>query len=398
MSSHDAARRVWIGLLVCSLAAFSPAAPPVSAGPTTEDEDADAIAGRQDPYDPIIDLRKVEYIPESAAKSKKRTLRFTFNVAPDVPKDAKINFELEYKALPFESTNFVLEGQNRRGLVLEWSPKKELAIDEYFLRVRMFLNDQTPAVRKAIEQKPAKFPKEFEPWPWLYFDTPVKVGTEAELLEQKNAICDLYGKYMDRLVANYSEFQEAMDKVAAGEAAVNGTSLDQAKFEKIVVDWREKQGKLQEEIQNLVIDNPVVAATSETAYRYLSDLGCMVSKAGHQRQKAVTDKYGVAEIRPKKVNPFFNPSYRYAAGKEALNKQLERIETIVCAHLLEETEGDAAAQDGSKAGAKKDGEKDGAKKDGAKEDGAKEDGAKEDGAKDDAKEPSSKRKPTSSKK
>lgn len=356
----------WIGLVVFVLV-FKTSTPGVLG--QEQEKDPDAIEGRQDPYDPIIDLRKVEYIASSAT-TKKKAIRFTFNVHADVPKGAKINFELEYNALPFENINFVLEGQKRRGLVFEWSPKKALAIDQYYLRVRMHLNDQTPAVKKSIERKPRKFPKALEPWPWLYFNNPVKIGTEADLLAQKNAMCDLYGKYMDRLVANFAEFQKTVDKVKAGQEAANGTKLDEKKFEKIIVAWRNKQGKLQQEIQDLVIDKPVFASNSPTAYRYLTDLGRMVSKSALRSQKEVTDQYGVAEIRPKKVHRYFNGVYRYAAGKKQLNDTLGRIENIVCAHLLveEDAEGDPAAKDGAK---KDDPKKGDAKKGDPKKGGAK---------------------------
>ncbi len=344
---------------------------------------------KEEPYEPVIDLRKVVYIPAASAKSKKRTLRFTFNVAADVPKGAKINFELQYNALPFDSTNYVLVGQKRRGVVFDWSPRKKLAVDEYYLRVRMHLADQTPVVRKAIGRKPRRFPKEHEPWPWLFFNMPVKVGTKAELVEQQNAICDLYAKYVDQLVTNYAEVMEMTDKVKAGKEAVNGASLDEKKFEKLIVAWRNKQGKLQQEIQDLVNENPVFAMKSPTAYRHLNDLARMVSKAGLKSQLAVTKQYGVAQIRPKKVHVFFNGSFQWAAGKEALNNKLETIENLICAHLLpaEGAEGDAAAQ-----GASKEGAKGGKKKDDPKAGGAK------NSAKGAAKKTSSKKKSSSKKK
>ena len=101
----------WIGLLVTSLV-FGPPTPGLAGQEQDEDDEG------QDPYDALVELRKVDYIPASA-KNKKKTLRFTFNVAADVPKGAKLNFELQYRALPFDNTNFVLKGQKRRGLVFE---------------------------------------------------------------------------------------------------------------------------------------------------------------------------------------------------------------------------------------------------------------------------------------
>ncbi len=353
----------WIGLLVTSLVIGPPTPGLVGQEP---DEDADS----EEPYEPVIDLRKVVYIPAASAKSKKRTLRFTFNVAADVPKGAKINFELQYNALPFDNTNYVLEGQKRRGVVFDWSPRKKLAVDEYHLRVRMHLADQTPVVRKAIGRKPRRFPKDHEPWPWLFFDMPVKVGTQAELVEQQNAICDLYAKYVDQLVGNYAEVMEMTDKVKAGEEAVNGASLDEKKFEKLIVAWRNKQGKLQQQIQDMVITHPVFATLSPTAYTHLNNLGRMVSKAGANSQKEVTTQYGVAEIRPKKVHRYFNSFYKWKIGKTQLEGTLEKIERLACAHLLppegaEGAEG-AAAQGASKDGAKKDDPKAGGAKKSAK--------------------------------
>ena len=253
-----------------------------------------------------------------------------FNLAPEVPKGAKIYFELEYNALTLEEVEYALKDENRRNLAFTWAPKQRLAVGEYFFRTRMPLRDQAPAVQKALKENKKRFPPENEPWSCYYPKESLQVGGAIEEAAEKKAICESYSRFIEKLINNMDEFKEKMDKVNDGQELVNGNTLDVEKFKAFIIGWRKKQGEVQKEILDFQVKEPALFQNSITAFANLRELGQMVSKRSYQIQKEVTTKYKVEEINPKETHQYFDRATRFKADVDGLKRKMDNVLRLTC--------------------------------------------------------------------
>ncbi|HVR76327.1 MAG TPA: hypothetical protein VMT52_18505 [Planctomycetota bacterium] len=321
-------------------------------GPVTGQEEGDSpedpvpeAPAKPPPFEVLLELSGVQYIPP-AKEGGEQTLVMKFDLSPDVPRGAKLNVVVEQYGLPVEeaTTWYTLKDENRRGLSHSWKPKARLPTGEYFLRVHCRLEEQLPAVQRAIKGKPERFPLIEEPWSWYYIQMPLKVGSPEEEAREAEELCNIYTGFMDRAIDNMVDFIETMEAVKAGDDYVNGKSLDTAKFEAYVLEWRKKQGELQKDIVEFGRKEPVMIQKSATAYTHLVMLGRMVSARSVKVQNEVTDQYKVGVINPAS-HKYFDRSFRYKADLPALQSRLDTLRRLLnCPEEGEESEpGEAEA-------------------------------------------------------
>jgi hypothetical protein len=365
-------------LVPCALAAQEPESPPAKKPentPAKKPEDApakkpeDAPVTRED-YDQYVFLSKASYLP-AKTKTGKQSLELTFDVSPDVPRGTKINFELEYLGAPAANVDYTLASEKRKGLTFTWELDRKLVLDEHFLRTRIYVEEQTPAVR-ALFAKSQKLPEKHTPFPWYYMRQPIRIGTAEELKVEKRDIYETYSSFIGRLVKTKQEFEQMMLEVKEGKKLVKGDALDVAAFTEAVVEWRKKQGELQKEVADFPVTYQSFYQKSQKAHQLLSDVGKMVSKAAVRLQKEITTQYGVADINPP-AHASFNSTYRFRVDSDALNEKLDQIDELVPSPEAAPAEA-AAGAEGTAAEKAESGKGDGSK--GGKADGSKGDGGK----------------------
>ena len=99
-------------------------------------------------------------------------------------------------------------------------------------------------------------------------------------------------------------------------------------FTKYVVDWREKQGKLQESIQFWPLRDPSILSRANEAYVGVRNLAAMVSKASKKRVDVFVAVNALGKFKPKS-HKFYNARYRYKTDKASLNAVLNRIAVLL---------------------------------------------------------------------
>ena len=332
-----------IHLLSCAIAAILSWAPAWSEEPAQPPEKAEAgqeeapvapeakAAPKTAGFVKYMEFLGSKYIaPEKPGDGQ--AVEVKFNLSTDIPKGTKINFIFEFNAVEIGNMDYVLKDENRKDVTVLWKPKTKLATGDYFLRTKIVLKDQTPAVAKIFRDRAKRFPPEDEPWTWYFANEKtesIKVGAVMDAATEQKAICEAYTAMMDELVANLGEFVAKMEKVKKGEELVNGGALDVEKFTAYVGDWRKKQGQTQFKITMFQVEEPDLFQKSMTAHANLLDLGRMVSKRAWQVQGEVLKQYGVTKV----INPSpkgFDRVIKYATHAEALNARMDKIHGLVC--------------------------------------------------------------------
>jgi hypothetical protein len=304
------------------------------------------VAGRVSPQDDekferFLDLVESKYVP--APPGGKQTIKFKFNLSPDLPDGTKIVLQLLYGGLPIDGEQAILEvkGRQRTGVTFDFQPKKPLGPDDYHLQVTLDLKEQEAGVRKQLDAKPKVFPPRLNPFIYPFYEAAkeIKLGTEEERKAYREAICKEYRAFIDELIANWAEFSDTLEKVRAGEKHVKDGAVDDKALAKFIKDWRKKQAKTQKAI---VVDFPEAKFTmvnqSRTAHLNLIRLAQMVSKRAWALQTEVEKQYGLKPINPApdpkdksdEVLNHFNRFYRGKVDSEELNRLMGRIEELVC--------------------------------------------------------------------
>ena len=303
-------------------------------------EEQDDDESMELPYKQYVFVKKLKYMP-AKGPSGKQTLEFRIDLAPVIPKGTKINFELEYNARSVTNMTYTLKDERRRNLVFTWPLMEKVAFDDYFLRSRIYLEQQTPAVQQFFKGRAKLFPIESKPWPW--FLGPVAMGTAEERQQEKQAICALYNDFIGKFVENLTEFKELLDSVKDGKKYVDeAEKLDLEKFTEAIAAWRTKQAEVQRSIA-IPGENAALYNKSMTAHRLVAQLGQMVSKQSLRDQEEVLAKYGVKQP----INPpvqYFDHLYRFKLSREEMNRKVERILDLVCPEELEAPEEDPPAK------------------------------------------------------
>jgi len=294
-----------------------------------------AQEGQKATHAQLVELVGSKYIPPKGADGQ-QILELKLNVHPDVPTGAKLNFELEYQSLPVKgASDFVLKDKRRKGVLFVWKQQSRVPADTYYLRVRMYLVDQSPEVREELLKKTKSFPPEADPWSLYFFKQPIQVGTEEEVLAEKLAACTAYEDLCYALVDQMGVFVKLADAVKAGEKAVQGGQLDVPKFTELLVAWRKEQGELQKAILRFPEDHLAFFQKFRTAHLNLQQLGKMVSKHSWTLQNGVTKQYGAVTINPVS-HPNFDRGFRFRVSSQHLTDKLNQILDLVCPPPLEE--------------------------------------------------------------
>lgn len=315
-------------------------------------------------YRPYLELIGSQYI--AAPKGGKQTLKLKMDFSADLPLGTRIQMDLVHNGLPLigETVFFTFKTSKRKGFIYEWTPKKPLGVDNYYLRVQVDLLDQIARVRKEFAGKEKIFPPKANPLVWLYGQEKyaIKVGTEAELQAQKEMMCTVYTDFINELADNWNEIKNSMDAVREGKKFSNAGVVDRKGLENFIRKWRRKQGAIQKGILRDFPDKwPAVHSKSLTAHANLLRLGRMVSKRSVSYQRALEK-----ELRLQRINPllntkdkedavlqFFDYGYRYKVSKESLNRTMDNIYRLVCPESEEEEEESAPPPAEAEAGSGK---------------------------------------------
>jgi len=331
--------------LTCFLIAIFSCCPGVS----QEDPNEDVA------YRPYLELVSSEYAP--APKGGKQTLKLKLNFSADLPLGTKIQMDLVHNGLPLigESVFFDFKTAKRKGFIYEWTPKKALGVDNYYLMVQVDVFNQVAKVRKEFATKSKIFPPKANPLVWLYGQEKyaIKVGTEAELHAQQEMMCTVYDDFINELAGNWNDLKKTLDAVREGKKYSNAGVVDQKALEEFIRTWRRKQGSTQKGILRDFPEKwPAVHSKTLTAHANLLRLGRMVAKRSVGYQRDLEKELQLSRINPRlntkdkedAVLQFFDYGYRYKVSKDSLNRTMDNIYRLVCPEEEEEDAGAAPAE------------------------------------------------------
>lgn len=281
-------------------------------------------------WEPYLELVECKYLSPSTPEEG-QVVELKFNLSTDVAKDTVITFALNYLGNTYVETDYRLESEVRKGLVLKWKAPMRLVTGDYFVSTRIQIDKQKPAVLKHLRKMAKRFPPEYEPWQYLYMkEGHIVVSGELEERAEKEELCAKYTAFLEELVENMNEFVDQMEAAKEGKAFVTaGGSLDVQKLTDFIVAWRKKQGETQRKILLFQDTDRGLYLKSGTAHVNLLELARMVSKRSWQLQNEVTEKYGVKPINPA-ADKFFDRNYRYRVDADALAKRYEKVLSLAC--------------------------------------------------------------------
>ena len=180
-------------------------------------------------YKPYMELVSSQYV--AAPKGGKQTLKLKLDFSADLPLGSRIQMDLVHNGLPLlgETVFFDFKTAKRKGVIYEWTPKKSLGVDSYYLRVQIDLLSQVAKVRREFALKEKVFPPKANPLVWLYGQEKyaIKVGTEAELVAQQERMCTVYDDFINELVGNWNDLKKNLDAVREGKKYSNAGVVDQ---------------------------------------------------------------------------------------------------------------------------------------------------------------------------
>ena len=319
------------------------------------------VAGQDDPnedvqYKPYMELVSSQYL--AAPKGGKQTLKLKLDFSADLPLGTKIQMDLVHNGLPLIGETVFLDFKTakRKGFIYDWTPKKSLGVDNYYLRVQVDLLSQVAKVRREFALKEKIFPPKANPLVWLYGQEKyaIKVGTEAELQAQQEIMCTVYDDFINELAGNWNDLKKTIDEVREGKKYSNAGVVDQKALEDFIRKWRRKQGSTQKGILRDFPEKwPAVHSKSLTAHANLLRLGRMVAKRSVSYQRDLEKELQLQRINPRlntkdkedAVLQFFDYGYRYKVSKDSLNRTMDNIYRLVCPEEEEEEAG-AAPEEG----------------------------------------------------
>lgn len=302
----------------------------------------------------ILNIKVVKAAGKKAGKKKKRkkgkkasirkgqkTIEIVFNVNPDVPKGAVLQFELEYRGLPFgQPKSYKFKSENRSNLKLSWTPNSRLPVDEYRLWTRMPLALQSGSVKKIIKKNTKAWPEKDEPWVWYYLDKPFQIGTQADAAIEKEEIKKYFHESCDKFVELNGEFIDLCDSVEAGEKFVSGGSLSTEELSEAVIAWMKKMADIQKSNAGYRQKEPGLYSKSEKAHYLLKTLGQMVAKRCYrQKLKGTLLKYklGMKDLKLVGVEGF-DSGYRGRTQVQDLQRKYEDLAELT--GFIEDLEGE----------------------------------------------------------
>ncbi|MBI4586486.1 MAG: hypothetical protein HY717_20945 [Planctomycetes bacterium] len=277
-------------------------------------------------YGKIVELLTLKAAP-AKDNPKLTTIEIVFNLSPDLPKDVKMEFELEYQSEELEKAYFQLKDENRKNLKLSFTPKTRLAVDEYFLRTRVRLDQQAEAVKEAILKKEKVFPPDQEPWPMYYPDKPIKVGSKKDKEAEDQEVKEYFQRSCDALMELSNEFMEAMEAMDKGEKFVSEKKIDQKPLVDFILGWMKKMGEQQAALENYAKAEPALVRKRPVAYGYLGELGRMIAKRCYRDTlPKILAKYGsnLANLKITADKNFIS-SYRFRVRPVDLENKYKEI-------------------------------------------------------------------------
>jgi hypothetical protein len=295
-------------------------------------------------HERVVDILKMQPVKD---KDGHQAIQIQFNLHPQVPKNAKVEFELQYQALEFDFYHYILKDENRKNLKIEWKPKYRLPVDTYFVRTRMPLVLQDAAVAKEIEKRDKVFPKDSEPWSWNYPDLPIEIGTKEDLEAELKAVKDYFKAQTDKLVESSNAFMDEIESLEKGDKYVKGGKVDTVELGKFVEDWMKKHGEIQQAVAEYEKKELGLFLKHQAAHFELQLLGRMMARRCYNRALvAALDKRKVALADLKlKGSPSFDINYRGSVTPAELQRKLERIFELAGLAESEDAGAGAAADD-----------------------------------------------------
>lgn len=278
-------------------------------------------------YDKIVDITGIDL---QSSSPRRKVIEISFNLHPQIPSGATIEFELEYQALPFDHAQFTLKDEKRRNLKLSWTPKHHLPVDTYFVRTRMPLDAQTAKVVAELTKRQKIFPPDSAPWSWHYPEFPVKVGSPEDQAAETAAVRSYFKTQAGRILALYKDFKAVTTALEEGKDYVSGTKVDTPKLSSFVNKWMSEFGTLQRELKDYELREPGLYRKMALAHFNLAQLAQMVGRKCYKQDLgAALEKYkmNVADLRLK-GDRNFDPNWRYRVKPESLNAKYGRIRDL----------------------------------------------------------------------
>jgi len=283
------------------------------------------------PYESMVEILKVDAQP-SQKDPKRTSLILQFDLLPDVPKGAKIEFILKLLRtdLPIESFFFTLEDEQRKGIKRMWTPKKRLTVDKYYFMTLLRMKEQTVAVQK-IMNKSSRFKPEYDPWAWNHTKKGFKVGNADMEKAEFNEFKEWVNARAMEFIQRNNEGIEELNKVMKGEAHVTAGKLDVESLKTFLTEWMKKMEKSQIAVNDLVTDDPSLYEKFIKIHTELERLGMMVARRiSYSDLRPVLKKHNMKVSDLKLVQPSrFKPNYRYRVSTEVLKQHWGRIQELL---------------------------------------------------------------------
>ncbi len=329
---------------LCGLLMFGVASQTEGQGKAKAKKKKDRKALSYDGYEPLIDLQGVKQIARTGRG--RTTIEITFHLSKSLPAGAKIDFNLVNRGALVDGgvKEYEVAGAQKRNLTLEWTPRGNLdpsidpEIDAYYVKVELDPKKQNAAVKRQISKA---YKTKDAPWPFTFRDTPLLVGSREELDKLVKEACDVYGKFIDRLINNYKDFSKIMAEVEPDEESEEAVDVDLRKLRRKVLDWRTSQAKVQNDILKLQMNRQQLLRNTSEAFIELLKLGRMVSKTCVERQEAFMKSLEEEDFkfdgrREKAKLEGFDAGYADPVDRAALNRVVSAILASACPETKKE--------------------------------------------------------------
>lgn len=298
-------------------------------------------------YPSLVEIVKVEAKPVAGGRGRYK-LEVTFNLIPEVPRGAKVEFELQRDGFAVgDSFAYVLETEVRKNLRTTFTPKSRLVTDKYYFMTTLPLDQQSAEVRRAVEAKPARFPPEHKPWPMNHPQQAIPIGTAEDEAAEKKEVADFVSGNMEKLLDLNEKAMDELEKQGAGK-------LDQAALKKFLEQWMKDVTQVQKDVKAFEEKEPGLHFKCQKVYEELVALSKMVAKRITKNEvPALLKKNNVLPASFKlPVVADFDANYRFRANASDIEERCQKIDAL----LDPESAPEASAAAEAEAGKAKDGE------------------------------------------
>jgi len=278
------------------------------------------------PFEPQVEILKVEVSPPLPGNPRRRTLTVTFNVPPDFPRGIKINFELLRQGPAVgKPVQFTLENEIRKNIKVILGPNERLTADKYCISTSFPLADQSPEVRKFLEGRPQRFPPEYAPsWDYAHMTQEFVVGTPEDEAAELEEFARFAEANMEKILDLNNQGMDELEKVKQG-------SLDQEALKKFMAGWMGGMAEVQQKMIAYPDSEPGLYFKFQRIHQELLELARMVSRRITRIELGnVLRKHNLTltALRLPTVAGF-DPNYRFRVAASDLEVRYAKISALL---------------------------------------------------------------------